>query len=442
MKERLRIASYEVPVTYRPDVCVIGGGPAGVSAAVAAARLNLSVLIVEKYGFCGGGAVAGLSGTICGLYSSGRRPRQIVYGFADEFVQALKYRGGAGAPVAFGQTKLIPHDSFSWKQTADDLLTAHGCTILYHVEFLRAFKDDQGRIDALLLHGKEGQFAVKPKYVVDASGDADVVNSIGETTLLGNKGLVQTPTMIFKMANVDIENFLKFDPARINREVEAADRLGKYKLPRHHVYLFALPNSGEVLCNMTRITYPDGTVPLGILSKDLTFAEIEGRRQARAYARFLIKCIAPFKEAYLADTGAQIGIRQTRSILGKETLLNQDVLQGRKRQGAITLSAWPVEAHGSAGVEIRYLDDDYYDIPFEVLIPQKAKNLLVAGRCISAEHEALASARVTAQCFGMGYAAGAACGLMAREGLDAEQLDGSLVLDWMKENDLKTGNEG
>src|SRR5471032_1313967 len=114
-----RVPSFEAPIVARPDVCVVGGGPAGFSAAVAASRLGLRVLLVEKYGFCGRATVAGLSGTICGLYSSGDAPEQIVFGFAGEFHDALLQAGGAGKALPFGRTMLVPHDSFVWKMVAD-----------------------------------------------------------------------------------------------------------------------------------------------------------------------------------------------------------------------------------------------------------------------------------------------------------------------------------
>lgn len=441
MTERFRVDTYEVPVRYRPDVCIIGAGAAGVSAAVAAARCGLSVLLVEKYGFCGGATVAGLSGTICGLYSSGNTPEQIVFGFAHEFYTALKDRGGVARPVQFGKTLLVPHDSLTWKETADALLLASGCTLLYHTHFLKAFTNADGRITFLLLKGPEGQFAIQPGMVIDASGDAEVVHSISGATTLGNNGEVQTPTMIFKMGNVNMSSFLQLDPAWLNNRVREADLSGKYHLPRHHVYIFPLPHSGEVLCNMTRITWPDGRVPLGTDSADLTFAEIEGRKQAREYARFLVEEVDAFSDAYMTDTGVQVGIRQTRSITGMGKLLNDDVIHARKNKNAITFSAWPIELHRADQVKIHYLENDYYDIPFETLIPYQAVNLLVAGRCMSAEHEALASARVTAQCFGMGYAAGAAAGLLLREQIFAHQLTGTMVLDWMKQHKLKNAHE-
>lgn len=441
MTDQFQVNSYGVPIKYKPDVCIIGAGPSGVSAAIGAARSGMSVLLIEKYGFSGGATVAGLSGTICGLFSCGKNPEQIVFGFADEFYRALKNKNGVTRPVKFGKTLLVPHDSLVWKETADAFLMDGKCDILYHTQFLKAFTDEEGKITYLLMQGHEGQFAVQPGVVVDASGDAEVVHSISGATYLGNKGVVQTPTMIFKMANVDVQAFLKLDTNELNKRVLEANRSGNYNLPRHHVYIFPLPNTGEVLCNMTRITYPDGSIPLGINSTDLTFAEIEGRRQSREYARFLIEQIGAFSKAYIADTGVQVGIRQTRSIVGKQTLLNDDVICARKNKNAITFSAWPMEIHGTGEVKIVSLENDFYDIPFETLIPRNAINLLVAGRCMSAEHEALASARVTAQCFGMGYAAGAACGLMLKEKIIARELNGTAVKEWMKLHNLKSTNE-
>jgi hypothetical protein len=435
------VDSYNVPVRYEPDVCIIGAGPAGVAAAIAAARIKLSVLLIEKYGFCGGATVAGLSGTICGLFSSGNKPEQIVFGFADEFYSALQSKHAVAKPVQFGRTLLVPHDSLKWKETADELLAAHNCIVLYHTNFLNAYTDDSGRVSYLLLKGQEGQYAIKPKIVIDASGDAEVVHSISLETTFGNNGQVQTPTMIFKMGNVDMKAFLSVCPEELNNKVAEAHHSGKYNLPRHHVYAFPLPNSGEVLCNMTRITYPNGAVPSGINSTDLSFAETEGRKQAREYARFLIENIDAFRNAYVSDTGTQIGIRQTRSIAGVARLMNDDVMHAIKNKNAITHSAWPIELHAAGGLKIYYPENDFYDIPFETLIPTNDINILVAGRCMSAEHEALASARVTAQCFGMGYAVGAASGLMLKENITATALNGVMAKEWMKENNLKNANE-
>jgi hypothetical protein len=438
--ENFQVPSASIPIIASPDVCVVGGGAAGLAAAVGAARCGLKVLLIEKYGFCGGATVAGLSGTICGLHSSGDRPVQIVFGFAGEFHARLKESGGVCGAIPFGRTMLVPHDSFIWKETADAYLKAETVKVLFHANLISAYERD-GRVDTLVVRCAEGSRAIRPKMVIDASGDAEVVHSIGGSSTMGKDGVVQTPTMIFRVGNVAMEAFLKVDPREIDRLVTKADRAGEYHLPRHHVYIFPMPNGSEVLCNMTRITFPDGSVPLGIRSADLTFAEMEGRKQARAYAQFLKAKVAGFQNSYLVDTGAQVGVRQTRSVIGKQRLTNEDVLGARKVPGAATFSAWPIEYHGAGDLKITYLENDAYDIAFETLVPVSGTNLLVAGRCLSAEHEAMASARVTAQCLGMGYAVGAASALALREGITTQQLKGVDVEGWMHERGLKTARE-
>lgn len=435
------VPAFDVPVISSPEVCIIGGGAAGVSAAVAAGRLGLDVLLVEKYGFCGGAAVAGLSGTICGLHSSGDRPRQIVFGFAGEFHDALQAGGGLGKPIPFGRTLFVPQDSFAWKETADRFLRDSGVRTLYHASFLDVFPNENGIAQTVLLQCLEGTVAIQPRVIVDASGDANVIHKLRGETSLGKNGVVQTPTMIFRMGNVDMKEVLRLDPRELHAKVEAAHKAGRYRLPRHHVYMHPMPNGQEVLCNMTRITLPDGSVPLGIRSDDMTFAEVEGRIQARSYETFLRENIPGFSHAYLVETGTQVGIRQSRSIIGKGRLTNEAVLSAAKAPGAATFSAWPIENHGSGELKITFLEDQTYDIPFEALIPKEGSNVLVAGRCMSADHEALASARVTAQCFGMGYAVGAACGLMFRENIVAQSLSGVEVSDWMKQHGLKTAGD-
>jgi hypothetical protein len=436
----LQLPAMSVPVIAAPDVCIVGGGAAGLGAAIGASRCGLDVLMIEIYGFCGGATVAGLSGTICGLHSSGDHPRQIVFGFAGEFHSRMQEAGGVCGAVPFGRTMLVPHDSFVWKETADAYLTSEGVKVLFHTNLISAY-EREGRVDSLLVRCAEGLRAIRPRTVIDASGDAEVVHTIAGQSTIGKDGVVQTPTMVFRVGNVDMKTFLKLDPREIEQLVAKADESGEFDLPRHHVYIFPMPNGQEVLCNMTRITFPDGSVPIGIRSADLTFAEIEGRKQARSYAQFLKAKVPGFQHSYLVETGAQVGIRQTRSVVCRERLTNADVLGAKKVPGAATFSAWPIECHGAGELKISYLEDDTYDIPFETLVPLKGSNLFVAGRCLSAEHEAMASARVTAQCLGMGYAAGAGIALALREKKDTQDLSGIDVEHWMHDRGLKTAKE-
>ncbi len=438
--ETFELPASSVPVIARPDVCVVGGGAAGLGAAVGAARCGLKVTLVEKYGFCGGATVAGLSGTICGLYSSGDHPEQIVFGFAGEFHDRMKQTGGVTQPLQFGRTMLVPHDSFCWKELADAYLKSAGVEVLYHTNLISAHQSD-GKVHTLLVRCMEGLRAIQPDLVIDASGDAEVVHSVGAATTMGKDGVVQTPTMVFRVGGVAMDAFLEVDPRRIDAFVTEADKAGDFHLPRHHVYLFPMPNGSDVLCNMTRITFPDGSIPVGISSSDMTFAEMEGRIQARSYWQFLKERVPGFEQSYLTDTGTQVGIRQTRSVVCHRRLTNEDVMSARKSPGAATFSAWPIEYHGAGELKITYLEDDTYDIPFETLLPLTGTNLLIAGRCLSAEHEALASARVTAQCLGMGYCAGAASALAHKENISTQQLRGVDVESWMYERGLKIARE-
>ena len=168
---------------------------------------------------------------------------------------------------------------------------------------------------------------------------------------------------------------------------------------------------------------------------------MEGRKQARSYAQFLKAKVAGFQDSYIVDTGAQVGIRQSTFGGLSRRLTNADVLGARKVPGAATFSAWPIEYHGAGDLKISYLENDTYDIAFETLMPLIGTNLLVAGRCLSAEHEAMASARVTAQCLGMGYAAGAGTALALREKITTQQLTGIEVEYWMHDRGLKTARE-
>ena len=139
MSETFQIPANRVAVIAKPDVCVVGGGAAGLAAAIGAARSGLDVLLIEKYGFCGGATVAGLSGTICGLYSSGNRPERNVFGFAGEFSDRMETMGGTRGPVPFGRTMLVPHDSFVWKELADCYLRSEGVDVLYHTNLIAAY---------------------------------------------------------------------------------------------------------------------------------------------------------------------------------------------------------------------------------------------------------------------------------------------------------------
>ncbi|HEX6363733.1 MAG TPA: FAD-dependent oxidoreductase, partial [Albitalea sp.] len=183
----------------------------------------------------------------------------------------------------------------------------------------------------------------------------------------------------------------------------------------------------ELLCNATRVIGRDGRELHPLVAADLSEAEVEGRRQVREYVGFFREHVAGCGEAHLLDTGVQVGVRQTRQIVGRDTLANADVEGGRKRADAIARSPWPIELHSGNKPRLSWLHDDHYDVPFGCFVPQRGESILAAGRCLSAQHEAMASARVTAQCFSYGHAMGHAAALAVRERLGVRDLQAADV---------------
>lgn len=429
------------------DVLVVGGGAAGVAAAVTAARQGLSVLLIERYGFCGGGAVAGLSGTVCGLYQASddarRAPQQVVFGFAQEFVRLLALRGGLTPPVRYGRTFTHVHDPHVWREAADALLREAGVRVLLHSQVVDVLVEGGERIAGVIAASRQGRIDVRAHLTIDASGDADVAAMAGLPTTVGDAGRVQNPTMIFRLLGVDMPRFLAArgeDSILGDAVVQQIQRLrasGSYALPRAKIFLFETPRPGELLCNATRVIGRDGRELNPLNADDLTEAEFEGRRQVREYERFLKAHVPGCERAWLNDTGVQVGVRQTRQIDGVARLTNAQVLDKARFDDAVARCPWPIELHSGEKPRLVWLLEDHYDVPLGCFVPARGESLLVAGRCLSAEHEAMASARVTAQCFAYGHAIGHAAALAVRTRTAARCVQAAQVREALNREDAR-----
>jgi hypothetical protein len=416
------------------DVAVLGGGAAGVAAAVTAAGQGLRVALVERYGFCGGGAVAGHSGTICGLYEASEDPaappRQVVHGFAATFADRLEAMGGLAPPVRYGKTYTRVHDPLVWRETADALLGEAGVKVVFHA-VAKGVHLDGDRVEGLDVWTKQGPLDLRAAVTIDASGDADVVAMAGLPAFVGDNGRVQNPTMIFRLMGVDTARFLArygtdtIMPAEVTALIQEANAGNDYRLPRAKIWLFTTTRPGELLCNCTRVIGADGRELNPLNRDDFTEAEIEGRRQVREYARFFRDHLAGCEEAFVEDTGVQVGVRQTRQIEGVQKLTNADVIAGTKFRDGIARSPWPIELHAGAKPKVEWLIEDVYEVPYGCFVPVQGEGLIAAGRCLSAEHEAVASARVTAQCFGYGHAIGHAAAIAVRDRVAPRAIDGA-----------------
>lgn len=431
-------------VSMNTDVLVVGGGAAGLAAACTAASHGLKVMLLERYGFCGGAAVAGLSGTVCGLYlarpGAAGKPEKVVHGFVDRFIETMDSRNGLTGPVRYGDTWTRVHEPLAWRESADELLEKSGVQVLLHTTVIGVHVDGGERVTGVRAYTKQGPFDVKAKVTIDASGDADLFAMAGLDFTVGADGKVQNPTMIFRIRGVDVERFLatygedSILPESVMKAIGQANQSGKYKLPRAKIFLFPTPRPNELLCNSTRVVGHDGSELHPLVASELTEAEIEGRRQVREYERFYRATLAGCENAFVNDTGVQVGVRQTRQIVGMERLTNEAVERGAKTPDAIARSPWPIELHSGTKPRLSWLHDDFYEIPLGCFIPRRGESLLATGRSLSAEHEAMASARVTAQCFSYGHAIGHAAAIAVREKLGVREIKASDVRELLRKD--------
>jgi hypothetical protein len=412
----------DLPVLAECDVLVVGGGSAGCTAAVAAARQGTRVVLVEKYGFPGGTAVMVLD-TFYGFFTPGSVEKKVVGGVPDEIVEALRSRGVLlKRPNTYGAGAGLTYDPETLKLVWDELLCKAGVTVFLHTRFIDVLMDGVRPL-GIVVATPRGPQAVRCRCLVDTTGDAEVAARAGAPFEdAGALGIAQSVTTTFKMINVDVPRATAFPKQSLwDLMHEHSDQ---YQLPRKEGSAHITPHAGVMVTNMTRVGGVDAT-DVEALSK----AEREGRLQAFEYARFLKEKVPGYEHAILGGLSTQIGVRETRRIRGEYWLTREDVLSARKFADAIARCGAPIEEH-HAGESTRweYLPDgEHVDIPYRVLLPLKIDALLVAGRCLSASHDAHASVRSIGQCLAMGQAAGVAAALATELRIDPRSIDPAIL---------------
>jgi hypothetical protein len=423
------------------DVIVVGSGAAGSTATIAAARRGASTLLIEKLPFLGGVSTAVLD-TFYGFYTPGSRATKVVGGIPDDVVAGLRTLGpvverpntyGAGT----GVTYLAEHLKVVWER----LVTEAGARVLLHA-FVQDATVVDGRVTELLVATKAGLHRVTGKVVIDASGDADVCHHAGLSyELAGSKAPAQTATTTFRMANVDLDTRQTISKDMLHALMGEAADSGEYDLPRREGSDHITPVAGMIATVMTRLDHVDGAgADLRNASNPeiLTRIEIEGRRQALEYVRFLRDRVPGYERAALVAVSSQVGVRETRRVFGDYRLTREDVLSAREFDDQIGLCGAPIEDHhggSGTGTTWEYLPDgEVVGIPLRTLIARDGQNVLMAGRCFSAEHDAQASVRSMAQCMAMGQAVGTTAALAADgdglvRGVSPAVVTGSLETD-------------
>jgi hypothetical protein len=406
------------------DVLVVGSGSAGSIAAIAAGRAGAKTLLLERYGFLGGTSTLVLD-TFYGFYTPGTRAKKVVGGIPDGVVDALKrFDACFERPNTYGAGTGITYHPEYLKVVWDTLVREAGVRVLLHA-WVQDVEKSGERVTGVIVATKAGLRRIGCRMVVDASGDADICHAAGVPyELAGELEPAQTLTTTFRLVNVDLERRKSLPKGELQRLM--AEATG-YDLPRREGSDHPMPVPGMTATVMTRLQSfekRDGKTVNATDPALLSAAEIEGRRQALEYVRFLKDKVPGYEKAALAAFGTQIGIRETRRVRGEYRLTREDVLGARDFEDAIGLCGAPIEDHhGGQDTAWAYLPDGAaVGIPYRTLLPQGMENLLVAGRCFSATHDAHASVRSMGQCMAMGQAAGAAAALALARGTTPREL--------------------
>jgi glycine/D-amino acid oxidase-like deaminating enzyme len=419
---------------------VVGGGPAGIAAAIAGARNGARTLLIERYGYLGGNLTAGLVGPCMTSYSLDGQ-QQLIKGIFEELVLRMEAVGGAlhpakipaGSPysgfIVYGHDKVTPFDPEAVKFAALDMCREAGVALQFHTMVVDALVEE-GAVRGVVTASKSGLEAIRAAITVDCSADGDVAVRAGAAWEQGRTedGLVQPMTLFFRVADVDdakVEEYVAAHPEDYRpfaSLVARAREAGEFPIPRKGVGLYKTLEPGVWRINTTRLHFKDGTDV-----RSLTEAEIEGRQQVQTLLRFFRKYLPGFERCRLLDTAATIGVRETRRIAGEYVLTVEDLASGREFEDVVALCGYPVDIHSptgdGGGADGTYRTANVYQIPYRSLVPKDVDGLLVAGRCISATHEALGAIRVMPPAFAMGEAAGTAAAIALEYRVEPRRVD-------------------
>lgn len=412
----------DVPVAEQYDVVVCGGGPAGIMAAIAAARGGANSALIERYGFFGGMATAGLVAPISEFMYNGRL---VVGGIPWEFIQRLVAEGGAQVELPIGNVSFVPE---LYKLIAQRMLLEAGVTLYLHA-YISSCRKENNTITHVVFESKSGTQALASKCFIDCTGDGDIAH-LANVPMTVYDAPLQPASLCFCLGGVDTD--------RIEKIHHSQQGVNYHKKPLHlklhelskteSVPNFGGPwmcymlNDGMVLVNMTR------TQANMIDEREQTHAECTLREDVHRLVALMRKHFDPFQNAFLVSTATQAGVRETRHIRGVHTLTGDEYIASVHFPDAIARGAHPIDIHASSdsSQKCKFLKEAAY-IPYRSLIVQDFPNLLVAGRCFSADREASASARVQGSVMGIGQAAGIAAAMVCRTGCDVQDIDVSAL---------------
>ena len=420
--------SKSVPVVGSYDVVVCGAGPAGVIAAIAAAREGASVALVERFGFLGGMATAGLVMPLSVFIYQNKR---VIGGIPWEFIERLEAMGGGYIEKPLGNVAFDPE---LYKLCMQRMVLEAGVTLYMNSYLTGTVVGTEGTVECVVIENKSGAEALEAKVFIDCTGDADLAAMAGVEMQPMNGEPLQPLSTYFILAGVDTSSPLIAEAMHHNKQGVNCHCLPIREYLLEHAEELNMPefggpwfcttlHEGCVAVNMTR------TAADACDNRDYTAAECRLREDVYRMADVLRNNFAEFKNCYVASVATQAGIRETRRIKGVHTMTAEEYMSGYRYEDSISRGAHPIDIHATKGSSqvTHFLEQAAY-VPYRALIANNYPNLLVAGRCLSADRKAFASMRVQASCMGTGQAAGVAAAMCAKVGCSVQSVDiGALV---------------
>lgn len=468
--QTIKESARNISIWENTNVVVAGGGPAGVAAAIAVAKEKASVFLIERYGFLGGMATAG-EVLAWNNWAIDNNPKE-EGGIYREIVDEIRKEDGLVESTECPIEYMIEPEAT--KRALDNLMNKYGIKLLLHTYVTSPIMDED-KIKGIIVENKSGRGAIMGDRIIDCTGDGDIMASCGVPFEKGRPqdGKMQPGSLMFRMANVDIkklEKYINGNPGEQYPPPVYADQSGFNDISKHpgidhtisplkegkarmyvgfptalkkakedgfvlstnRVVFNTSPQPGVIVANMTRVTL-DATN-----AWNMTKAEIEGRKQAKLISKFFIKYIPGFKNSWLMNTAPQLGLRETRRMKGEYILTREDVTSGKVWEDTIT-------SIYNAGIDIHEPDSKGFtlipvtkpiNIPYRCLLPKNIKNLLVAGRCISVTHEALATVRAMHKVMCVGQAAGVAAAISVKDNVPVKNVNIQKLQDILRKQNL------
>ena len=412
----------EIPQIADVDVLVCGAGPAGLGASIRAARLGMSVMVIEMMGCLGGIATAGMMSHWGGRSSS--KVMQEIWDLTYENAKNVGWdeNSGCGKNAIYHEVQKI---------TLEEMMKKENIKVLYYTHVCKAVLEN-GEIIGVIVENKSGRGFIKAKRVVDATGDGDVAASAGVPYIKGREtdGRMQPCTIMFNVGGVDTERAV-FPPSfetKVETERGELQALAKELLPfpAGHVLLYRQPMPGTVCCNMTNDIEIDGTN-----AESVTKGVFDCHSQIIPIIKFLKEYVPGYENCWLMSSAQLIGIRETRHFEGLETLDKDDILEAKFYENWVVRRAWfNFDVHNLTGASLdktgaqkHFKQRNDYTIPYGCLLPKNVEGLLLSGRNISGSHMAHSNFRIMSVCIALGEAAGTAAALSIIDNVNLRHVD-------------------